>query len=60
MVKKSRFAQFSNSFQTRALLRASYINSQLFILQFIACRHSDLEPELIMRLPSRNFGALSL
>lgn len=59
-MKKSRFAQFSNSFQTRALTRTSYINSQLFILQFIACRHSNLEPELIMRLPSRNFGALSL
>lgn len=37
-----------------------HMNSQLFILQFIACRHSNLEPELIIRFPSRNFGALSL
>lgn len=57
---KEQVCSVFQSFQTRALARVSYINSQLFILQFIAWRHSNLEPELIMLLPSRNFGTLSL
>lgn len=33
---------------------------KLFILQFIACSHSNMEPELIMLLPSWNVGTLGL
>lgn len=47
-------------FRTHAHTQTSYINSRLFILQFIAYRHSNLESELIMLLPSLNLGALNL
>lgn len=47
-------------FQTRARTHSSSIKSPVLPLQFIACRHSHLESELIMLLPSLNFGALSL
>lgn len=47
-------------FRTHAHTQTSYINSQLLFLQFVAYRHSNLESELIMLLPSLNLGVLNL
>lgn len=47
-------------FQTHARTHSSSIKPPLLPLQFIARRHSNFESELIMLLPSLNFGALSL
>lgn len=59
MLKRQRFASFFKQFPNSCTLPRLYSNSQLFLLRFIAWRLSNLEPELIMHLPSQNFGALS-